>query len=530
VRRRAQQPCNAEEPERDGRAHRRAQEARGLAPQLELPPQVVRVLDVLVGEQPEPERGAERRRNGGEPAGGEARVEERGPPVEGRPRAHEQRQKQRQKQRLLVVRPLEQRRGDAERDARRGHVVGGVEPPREPLRHEQQRGAEHAAREVGELDHAERQQPVQPLEPPGRRRSRAREEQQHAAEEGEHREQARGDALAQPADERRGTRGLRAPLPQLVGHERHERQREGQQVVDGAVDDERRQELRGREVGREQHEHQALEHAHAARDVARQREHLRAQVRAQQAQVAEAARGQEHEERRRGERPVERRHRELRTADARGRQRQLVASQADRTTPPDDGCEVAGDRQQHQPADGREQLVTGQLVRLRQRAEREAQAAERAEAQPEGDRVREHDPRQLRGAHAPARVEAVAHGGAREHRPADAVGDGVGEDRGRGDAYSRQRVADVGEGDHVVPGERRVVERGEQERRDEPRRRHREHGGAQLVPGDGVELAAQDEERRREQQQPGERGPGTAPRRPARGRPPRHASRDPSFS
>ena len=57
------------------------------------------------------------------------------------------------------------------------------------------------------------------------------------------REESRRDLLGQPAERRRHAGGLRAPLAQLVDDEADERDHERQQVVDGTVDDERRQQL-----------------------------------------------------------------------------------------------------------------------------------------------------------------------------------------------------------------------------------------------------------------------------------------------
>ena len=100
---------------------------------------------------------------------------------------------------------------------------------------------------------------------------------------------------------------------------------------------------------------------------------------------------------------------------------------------------------------------------------------------------------------APARVEAIAHRCARQHREADAVGDGVGEKRRDRDVHARQPCpaeprggrADRGKGDEVVAGEDGVVERGEQKRRGDQPRRRAERASRQRLPGDAVQLAAQ---------------------------------------
>ena len=67
VRRRPHQPRHAEQERDDGRADRAAQGARRLAAQLELPPQLLRVLYVLEGEEAQPDRRPERAEDGRHP-------------------------------------------------------------------------------------------------------------------------------------------------------------------------------------------------------------------------------------------------------------------------------------------------------------------------------------------------------------------------------------------------------------------------------------------------------------------------------
>ena len=63
-------------------------------------------------------------------------------------------------------------------------------------------------------------------------------------------------------------------------------------------------------------------------------------------------------------------------------------------------------------------------------AQGQADAAEREQPEPERHRVRKDDSRELFSAEPPARVEAIAHRRAREHREADVVGDRVRQKRG----------------------------------------------------------------------------------------------------
>ena len=84
---------------------------------------------------------------------------------------------------------------------------------------------------------------VETLQAPGRRRRRAGEQQHDPGEERQDTEESRRDLLRQTAERSRHAGGLRAPLAQLVDRQADERHREGQQVVDGAVDEERRQQI-----------------------------------------------------------------------------------------------------------------------------------------------------------------------------------------------------------------------------------------------------------------------------------------------
>ena len=61
--------------------------------------------------------------------------------------------------------------------------VRSVEPARQPLRQQQQRGAGDAAEEMRRFDDAERQEAIEQRQPSGRGRRRARE-QQHDARRG----------------------------------------------------------------------------------------------------------------------------------------------------------------------------------------------------------------------------------------------------------------------------------------------------------------------------------------------------------
>ncbi len=64
--------------------------------------------------------------NGGDPARREARLEERGGPIEAPAARHERQQRQAQEEGLLEA-PLEERRRDSGDESARGHEEGHVE-------------------------------------------------------------------------------------------------------------------------------------------------------------------------------------------------------------------------------------------------------------------------------------------------------------------------------------------------------------------------------------------------------------------
>ena len=216
VRRGPHEPREPEQQDHHRRADRGAQEPRRLAVQLELPPQLARVVDVLEREQAEPDRRAERAEHGRDPGRGEARLEERGAAIE-RPAAPATgHQHARQEDGLLVVEPFQQRRDDADADRRGRQVVRGIEPPRQALREQQQDRADDAADEMRGLDDAERQHALEKLEA-ARRRGRGAREQQHEPDRNVSRPSRRGVSSSVSAPEhRRDPGGLRAALAQLV--------------------------------------------------------------------------------------------------------------------------------------------------------------------------------------------------------------------------------------------------------------------------------------------------------------------------
>ncbi len=198
VRRVADEPCERKQQQGQGRADRSPQEPRRLASQLELPPELARVLDVLERKEPQPHRSTEGTGQRRDPRGGESRVEEGGPAIERRPRPPEHDEHQEEESGFLVIEALQERRDHAGDHHDRRQVVRRIEPPGQALREDQERGAGHAAQKMRQLDDAERDERVEQLQPSRGSGRGARDQQDHSGQEGEDREHRRREPLGQP--------------------------------------------------------------------------------------------------------------------------------------------------------------------------------------------------------------------------------------------------------------------------------------------------------------------------------------------
>ena len=94
------------------------------------------------------------------------------------------------------------------------------------------------------------------------------------------------------------------------------------------------------------------------------------------------------------------------------------------------------------------------------RADEEQEPAERHRAEAEGEGAERDEEPHLAHGEALGRVGPVADHRARQDRGPDVVGDGVGDERRQRDERPADPAAEVQERDPVVPGERRVGERG----------------------------------------------------------------------
>ena len=107
-RRRPQQMQQRQAACRQNQQQGRAQEARGVALQGELPPQLMGIIDMLEREQSQPNSGGQQQRDREHPARRKTPGKEGGGPIEGVTPQPEHAQDQRGKQRLLVIQAFDQ--------------------------------------------------------------------------------------------------------------------------------------------------------------------------------------------------------------------------------------------------------------------------------------------------------------------------------------------------------------------------------------------------------------------------------------
>ncbi len=272
-RRRPQQARNSEQQRHAEGADRRAQEARRVARERESPPQVVGVLDVLVGEETEPHRREQDERGRHDPRRAHPLRGQRRLTVEVPPARQQRREHQSQRERLLVVEALEQRDDHADREQRDGQQVCPVETLLDAVGEEQERRACHAADEVRELEHRQRDQTSHRRQPPPRRRRRPRKQQDRAAQKTGDREDLRHNARRPPPEQTRRSPHAFAPSDRLVGRQQHSGRRERGEIVD---DPEREQGPERRDGGYrrgKQEDHHPFEDAEPAGHLARHRGH-----------------------------------------------------------------------------------------------------------------------------------------------------------------------------------------------------------------------------------------------------------------
>ena len=169
---------------------------------------------------------------------------------------------------------------------------------------------------MAELDQPEREYVAEPVEPAGHARGGARHEQDRSGQKdraGEHLRYQSGYPSSGGARDAESRGRIRT---KLVHRDQNHRGRERQQIVDEAIRDQRGEQVRSGEVRLEQEYHDGLDDTETTWDMAHEAGELRDEKDAEEGEEAESVtRRQQHEERRARERPIERRHEELRPHD-----------------------------------------------------------------------------------------------------------------------------------------------------------------------------------------------------------------------
>ena len=154
--------------EQDGRDHHpggRAQEARRVGLGQELPPQIVRVLDMAIAEEAQPGGADHHRQDRDQPWGREALRHQLAVAVEGPLRRQQRREDDAKVERLLPVATLDQREHDAGREHDRRGPPGGLQPPAQAERQGEEGETGEAAQKMRQLDQRQRHDRGEPVEP-----------------------------------------------------------------------------------------------------------------------------------------------------------------------------------------------------------------------------------------------------------------------------------------------------------------------------------------------------------------------------
>ncbi len=502
-RRRAQQPREREGGEREAAACQRAKRARRVRLDGELPPQLMRVVDVAIRQQDDVADADQDQRDRGEPTWGEGLRAQRAAAIEVFVTRRERRSHRRQHQSLFPIEALRERGRAAADEQREREPVGGVDALLQRAREQQQTHAHHAAEQMRDLEHRKRQQPREQLDAMGDGGRRTREQQDHARSKRRDREGAR-QQLRHPAGEPfTGDAQRAAALEDLEAREQHEREAERDQVVDDPVREEGCERHVARDPGCEQQHHHRLEDAEARGHVTHQAHDLREQEHAHEAEEAEARHCREqHVEHRRSQRPVERRDRDLRECRARAGQLDLEAAQRQRA-PAQHDREQVGDQQRKADQTERPRRDQHRVPRQgqtgRMQAERDSGKAE--VAKPEGQHVEGDGAGQLGRRQPPAREHAVTNRAAAEEREPHVVAEDVGDERRERDPAITDLAADPVQRERVIAGEREIAEQRERERLGQALARNRAQLQEDLVEMDRRQLAMEELEGERKQRQ-----------------------------
>ncbi len=341
-------------------------------------------------------------------------------------------------------------------------MIGRGDASEQGTREHEQAQPDDASGEVRNLQHRQWQEAVQHGQPSLDSWRRARQEQHRAGQE---RERA-GDLRHDRRDiDRRQLVRSRESQPvgrQLLGPEQHGAAKQGHQVVDRPVRQQRRRQGLSRHIGRQRREDHRLEYADAAWNVADDAGDDGGGVGREKTDQPNIGLGREHyPEHGCRQAEIDDGDTDLAESDQRtGRpQRPTPDLQVDlRERAPagvgDDGREQRGADGQRQAA---MQVQDGDRVR---RADQEGDARDCGEPDSDRQAGERGDGRDVDRGDAGGRIQAEADRSAGEGREAQSVTEGVGDERGEYDARVGYRLAQIAQRHQVIEAQQPVARRG----------------------------------------------------------------------
>ncbi len=416
-------------------------------------------------------------------------------------------QKQR---RAFHVEPVEKRGRGPGGQRRLGQPEGPRNAPGQPLAEDQQHHAQHRRQDRAAFQQ-DRRQKVLGVDLVGPHRGHQRHEDQpgpHAeggqpgqrrrrlGGRGQHRAQRLGRLAQKPGDEAAG-------LARLVHRDEGQRQREGQQVVDDPVEQQRRGDLLERRLRRHRRDHHRLEHADPAGHVAQHPGHGGGREHRQEGQEVGRRGGQQHVERQRRHHRVDQREAELREQDARRGGRDLDAADAQ--------AAIGGRKPDQQPDQPRRpgpgpdpdrRRGEGQDGPQRVGLDGQRRQADDGDAEAEGQRHEGRDAGHLEGVEPEGRVDAVAHRAPRHDADADGVAEAVAEEPAHRDDAQRDALAQMPQRRPVIADQRGVARRGRRQRGQKGRPGRGADLGDDVRRANGPEQVIERVDAQREQPQP----------------------------
>ena len=205
----------------DGEEHRGtdqcAERAGGIAVDGESPEEIVTVADMPEGKFGKDNRRQQGDRDRNQPPRGECRRLEVRAAVEESARRIQRDEDHSEQCRLFPIEPLQQRRDDAGGDGEGRDPPGRAQPTLQPAREQEQRDADTAPQEMGDLDESEREEMAQSAESFGVGRGRAGGEQDDPPSKGGCGEERRGETAEDPSGRGDPVGESRAPGRQFPG-------------------------------------------------------------------------------------------------------------------------------------------------------------------------------------------------------------------------------------------------------------------------------------------------------------------------